>query len=138
MGYEKRRIDAIGNVNVNDIFYTTMGYNRTMPVFMMVKKVTKRMVTMSRLGEAYRTKYMSNTPGDYMVPAINNMALNAPYIKYEPTDYPYVWDPNRDESVTGYVEEYRSDHMNDYAMHIKAGGNTYFKWDGKPKWVNCD
>ena len=50
MGYEKRRIDAVGNVNVGDIFYTTIGYNRTMPVFMMVKKVTKRMVTMSRLG----------------------------------------------------------------------------------------
>ena len=73
-----------------------------------------------------------------MVPAINNMALNAPYIKYEPTDYPYVWDPDRDESVTGYVGEYKSDYMDDYVMYIKAGGNTYFKWDGKPRWVNCD
>ena len=78
MGYEKRRIDAIGNVNVNDIFYTTTGYNRTMPVFMMVKKVTKRMVTMSRLGEAHRTKYMSSTRGEHVVPAIHSMPLNAP------------------------------------------------------------
>ena len=53
-------------------------------------------------------------------------------------NYPYVWDPDRDESVTGYVGEYKFDYMDDYTMYIKAGGNTYFKWGGEPKWVNCD
>ncbi len=125
-------------LKVGDILVGQTHMYRTITYWYEIIKVTEKRVELRELPVAYRTAYMSNTPGDSCMPV-----LNVKGNWFIPEGFPYTGQIREYEPVKGKVVRYTRDTKEGKksSVYVSLFGNytpLLSLWDGAPGWVNCD